>query len=125
RTQVYAHRIARNPPLAPRARGQGPEDHLGPIHEGRSGPHSTRPSCDTRGALGLASDRVVKSAFGIWSAGSHVRSEGAKRPSRPHTPPFRPPHLFRRQRIRPHLSLLFYRELPAPEPLKCRLHDPG
>src|SRR5690606_5142735 len=77
RTQVYAHRIARNPPLAPRARGQGPEDHLGPIHEGRSGPHSTRPSCDTRGALGLASDRVVKSAFGIWSAGSHVRSEGA------------------------------------------------
>src|SRR5690606_5008870 len=56
------HRFARDPPVAARARPQGPADRMGPIHEDRAGPDAARAAGHPRGALGLVAAGAVSPA---------------------------------------------------------------
>ena len=52
--KVHPDRQSRYAALAPRARHQGPDHHLGPVHEGRAGHHPARPAGVAAGPRGLA-----------------------------------------------------------------------
>jgi len=54
RAEVHADRQPRHAALVARPRQQGPEDHLGPVHEGRAGHHPAGAAGHAAGARSLA-----------------------------------------------------------------------